>query len=64
MVWVRDGTEIPDCEDFRYVDYGEGRFGLRLADVFPQDEGLYTCEVFGEHGEAVTQAHISVKGES
>jgi len=63
VVWVKDGVEIPDCEDFRYVDRGDGRFELRLADVFPQDSGTYSCEAYNEHGEAVTSSRLSVRGD-
>lgn len=63
VVWVKDGVEVPDCEDFRYVDRGDGHFGLRLADVFPQDSGMYSCEAYNEHGEAVTSGGLSVRGD-
>jgi hypothetical protein len=62
VIWVKDGMEIPDCEDFRYVDHGDGRFGLRLADVFPQDSGEYRCEAYNEHGDAFTKGIVSVRG--
>ena len=55
--------EIADCEDFRYVDRGDGHFGLRLADVFPQDAGTYCCEAYNEHGEATTSSFLSVRGD-
>ncbi|PSN51429.1 hypothetical protein C0J52_05457 [Blattella germanica] len=61
VIWVKDSVEIPDCEDFRYVDHGDGRFGLRLADVFPQDSGEYRCEAYNEHGDAFTSGNITVK---
>ncbi|XP_066996546.2 titin homolog isoform X2 [Anabrus simplex] len=61
VVWVKDDNEIPDCDDFRYVDYGDGRFALRIADVFPQDAGEYRCEAFSPHGEpAVTCGRLHV----
>lgn len=62
MVWVKDNVIIPDCEDFRHVDYGNGSFGLRLADAFPQDSGEYICEVFNSHGDAITSARLWIKG--
>jgi hypothetical protein len=62
VIWVKDDMEIPDCEDFRYVDHGDGRFGLRLADVYPQDSGEYRCEAYNEHGDAVTRGIVSVRG--
>jgi Immunoglobulin I-set domain. len=63
VVWVKDGVEIPDCEYFRYVGRGDGRFELRLADVFPQDSGTYSCEAYNEHGEAVTSSTLYIRGD-
>uniref|UniRef100_A0A1B6CDT2 Myosin light chain kinase, smooth muscle-like n=2 Tax=Clastoptera arizonana TaxID=38151 RepID=A0A1B6CDT2_9HEMI len=61
VVWVRNGIEIPDCEDFRHVDYGDGRFGLRIADIFIADSGTYNCEAFNLHGDAITSGRLLVK---
>ncbi|XP_069686561.1 titin homolog isoform X2 [Periplaneta americana] len=60
VVWVKDSVEIPDCADFRYVDHGDGRFALRLADIFPQDSGEYRCEAYNEHGDAFTSGTVRV----
>lgn len=62
VVWVKDGVEIPDCADFHYVDYGDGRFGLRIADLFVADAGMYNCEAFNNHGDAITSGHLIVSG--
>lgn len=63
VVWVKDGVEVPDCEDFRHVDYGDGRFALRIADLFVADAGIYNCEAFNDHGDAITSGHLIVTGE-
>ncbi|XP_054274333.1 titin-like isoform X2 [Macrosteles quadrilineatus] len=60
VVWVKDGVEVPDCPDLRHVDYGDGRFGLRIADVFVADGGIYNCEAFNNHGDAITSGHLIV----
>ncbi|XP_039287324.1 LOW QUALITY PROTEIN: muscle M-line assembly protein unc-89 [Nilaparvata lugens] len=60
VVWSKDKVELPDCMDFRYVDYGDGRFGLRIADAFPADAGHYSCEAFNKHGDAITYGHLQV----
>ncbi|RZF42786.1 hypothetical protein LSTR_LSTR015510, partial [Laodelphax striatellus] len=60
VVWSKDKVELPDCMDFRYVDYGDGRFGLRIADAFPADAGLYSCEAFNKHGDAITYGRLEV----
>ena len=54
--------EIPDCEDFRYINYGDGRFSLQIADLFSADSGTWKCEAFNEHGEAVTTGCLTVAG--
>ncbi|KAL1131134.1 hypothetical protein AAG570_012371 [Ranatra chinensis] len=60
VVWVKDKVEVPDCDDMRYVDYGDGRYGLRIADLFAPDAGEYSCEIFNEHGEAITTTNLTV----
>ncbi|GLH01366.1 Uncharacterized protein GBIM_07514, partial [Gryllus bimaculatus] len=64
VVWLKDGAELPDCDDFRYVDYGDGRVGLRFADVFEQDSGDYSCEAFSAHGDAATVGRLLVQESS
>nr|CAD7441063.1 unnamed protein product [Timema bartmani] len=61
VVWVKDDLEVPDCQDFRYVDRGDGRVALRLTDVFPQDAGQYRCEAFNDHGDATTATRLTVQ---
>nr|CAD7413048.1 unnamed protein product [Timema poppensis] len=61
VVWVKDDLEVPDCQDFRYVDRGDGRVALRLTDVFPQDAGQYHCEAFNDHGDATTATRLAVQ---
>jgi hypothetical protein len=61
---VKDGVEVPDCPDLRHVDYGDGRFGLRIADVFTADSGIYNCEAFNDHGDAITSGHLIVNGKT
>ncbi|CAG2058615.1 unnamed protein product, partial [Timema podura] len=61
VVWVKDDLEVPDCQDFRYVDRGDGRVALRLTDVFPQDAGQYRCEAFNDHGDATTATRLAVQ---
>ena len=62
IVWTRNGVELPDCEDFRYIRFEDGRVGLRLSDIFPDDSGLYACEAFNLHGEARTEAKLIIRG--
>ncbi|KAG8223461.1 hypothetical protein J437_LFUL001955, partial [Ladona fulva] len=61
VIWSKEGRELPDCPDFRYSDLGEGRFVLRLADVFyPQDAGSFSCTAINAFGTAVSSAFLAV----
>lgn len=63
VIWLRQGRRLPDCGDFRYLDLGEGKYALRIADVFPQDAGVFTCEARGTFGCVTSSAKLSVVGE-
>lgn len=60
VVWVHNDAVIKDCAEFAYVDHGRGRFGLRIADAFTEDSGLYVCEVYNRHGEAESWCYLTV----
>lgn len=60
VVWVHNDAVIKDCAEFAYVDYGRGRFGLRLNDAFTQDEGIYICEVYNSYGESESWCYLAV----
>ncbi|XP_071444620.1 titin homolog [Hetaerina americana] len=59
--WNKEGRELPDCADFRHLDLGDGRFALRLADVFyPQDAGTFSCTARNAFGTTETSAFLEV----
>ena len=60
MVWVHNDEVIEDCAEFSYVEYGGGRFGLRLTDAFCEDSGVYICEVYNAHGDAESWCQLAV----
>lgn len=62
VVWTKDGSELVDCSDFKYTDYGEGSYGLRFLDTFTEDSGVYTCEAYNEHGDATTSTTLEIGG--
>ncbi|KAI5730222.1 hypothetical protein M8J76_011412 [Diaphorina citri] len=64
VIWTKDSAELVNCSDFKYVDYGDGRYGLRFLDTFLEDSGIYTCEAFNEHGDATTTTTLVVGGEA
>ena len=61
VVWVHNDSVIQDCAEFSYVDYGNGRFALRIADAFTQDSGIYICEVYNRHGETESWSYLTVQ---
>lgn len=62
MVWLKNGAELPDCGDFRQLALGDGRFALRMPDMFPEDAATYSCEAFNGHGEARSHGTVTVLG--
>ena len=60
VVWVHNDAVIRDCAEFAYVDHGQGRFGLRIADAFAEDSGIYICEVYNRHGDAESWCYLTV----
>ena len=63
VVWLKNGAELPDCGDFKQVSLGDGRFALRMQDMFPEDAATYSCEAFNGHGEARSHGTVTVLGE-
>ena len=59
--WLRNGHDIPDSEEFRYVTRGFVH-QLEIAEIFPEDSGKYTCEALNDHGEADSSAMVNVLG--
>ena len=61
--WLRNGQDIPDSEEFRYVSRGN-LYQLVIAEIFPEDSGKYTCEALNDHGEADCQCSLNVIGKN
>ena len=62
MIWSKDGREILDNDDHKYVVYSDGGIALRLSNVRPQDAGEYTCLVRNNFGEASSNGLFIVQG--
>ncbi|KJH40766.1 immunoglobulin I-set domain protein [Dictyocaulus viviparus] len=43
VTWLRDGIEIPDCEEVRIIDEGNGVHSLLIIRVEMADTGQFTC---------------------
>ncbi|XP_045034081.1 myosin light chain kinase, smooth muscle isoform X2 [Daphnia magna] len=60
VVWVQNDAILADCPEFRHLDYGDGRYALRLSDAFTHDSGVYFCEAYNRHGEAESWCRLIV----
>lgn len=60
VIWLHNGKEIQESEDFQFEKNGN-EYSLFIQEVFPEDTGKYTCEVWNDHGEVQTQAILTVK---
>ena len=60
VLWVHNDVVVQNSDAFTYVDYGDGRLGLRLRDVFTHDAGIYFCEVYNRFGEAESWCMLEV----
>uniref|UniRef100_A0A674EB40 Myosin light chain kinase, smooth muscle n=1 Tax=Salmo trutta TaxID=8032 RepID=A0A674EB40_SALTR len=60
IVWLHNGKEIQESEDFHFERKGS-QYSLFIQEVFPEDTGKYTCEVWNEVGEVRTEASLTVQ---
>uniref|UniRef100_A0A8C2J4Z6 Myosin light chain kinase, smooth muscle n=1 Tax=Cyprinus carpio TaxID=7962 RepID=A0A8C2J4Z6_CYPCA len=60
VVWLHNGKEIQESEDF-YFERKGCRYTLFIQEVFPEDTGTYTCEVWNDTGVARTEASLTVQ---
>jgi len=58
--WFRDGVEIFDSQDFQMSMIGS-HCKLQITDMFPEDEGEYTCTAVNSLGEVSTTCYVAVE---
>ncbi|UYV65935.1 unc-22 [Cordylochernes scorpioides] len=61
VVWLHNDKEIKSSKDFQYRNEGE-RYQLNIAEIYPEDAGIYTCEAFNDVGEAFSSCNLVVNG--
>ena len=61
VLWLHNGKEIQESEDFHF-DRNGNQYSLFIQEVFPEDNGKYTCEVWNQYGEIRTEATLTVQG--
>ncbi|XP_072331662.1 myosin light chain kinase, smooth muscle-like isoform X2 [Scyliorhinus torazame] len=60
IIWLHNGKEIQESEDFQFEKNGN-EYNLFIQEVFPEDTGKYTCEVWNDIGEVQTHAILTVQ---
>ena len=61
ITWFQHGNEIQPNMDFQiYIDQEKGESLLIIVEVFPEDEGEYTCVAVNEYGESITTCRMTV----
>ena len=60
VVWLHNEKEIKPSKDFNYVTKAN-QYALEISEVFPEDEGTYTCEAFNDAGECFTTCSMFVE---
>jgi len=61
VVWLHNHKEIKPSKDFEYTNQGNV-YTLKIAEIFPEDSGTYTCEAFNDAGESFSSCSIVVLG--
>ena len=61
ITWYLNGHELKPSPDFDIiVDHKKGESALVIVEVFPEDEGEYTCIAVNEVGESITTCRLTV----
>lgn len=61
ITWFYDGKVITSTNDIQItVDYERKESILIIVEVFPEDEGEYTCSASNEYGETITTCKLTV----
>jgi len=63
VVWLHNNKEIKPSKDFQYLNENN-KYSLKIAEIFPEDGGTYTCEAFNDSGETFTSCTIVVVGKT
>lgn len=61
--WYREGRELRPTRDFKpSYDIQTGEATLTIPEVFPDDQGTFTCTAINKYGKDATTAMLTVKG--
>jgi len=59
VVWLHNNKEIKSSKDFEYCSEAN-IYKLKIAEIYPEDSGIYTCEAFNNYGESFSTCTIDV----
>ncbi|VDK38497.1 unnamed protein product, partial [Anisakis simplex] len=61
VTWLRDGQVIPNCEEVRLTEEGNGVYSMIILKVEMADCGQFTCLAENIAGEARSTADLVVR---
>uniref|UniRef100_A0A8D8XJU1 Twitchin n=1 Tax=Cacopsylla melanoneura TaxID=428564 RepID=A0A8D8XJU1_9HEMI len=59
VIWLHNNKEIKPSKDFEYSSVANVHT-LKIAEIFPEDSGVYTCEAFNDAGESFSSCSLLV----
>lgn len=59
VIWLHNNKEIKPSKDFKYSNEAN-IYKLDIAEIFPEDSGVYTCEAFNDAGESFSSCTLNV----
>ncbi|ERL85176.1 hypothetical protein D910_02598 [Dendroctonus ponderosae] len=59
VIWLHNNKEIKPSKDFQYVNEAN-IYKLIIAEIYPEDSGVYTCEAFNDAGESFSSCTLNV----
>uniref|UniRef100_A0A1B6C6B1 Ig-like domain-containing protein n=1 Tax=Clastoptera arizonana TaxID=38151 RepID=A0A1B6C6B1_9HEMI len=59
VIWLHNNKEIKPSKDFQYTNTAN-IYKLNIAEIFPEDSGIYTCEAFNDAGESFSSCSLIV----
>lgn len=59
VIWLHNNKEIKPSKDFQYVNEAN-IYKLKIAEIYPEDSGVYTCEAFNDAGESFSSCTLNV----
>lgn len=60
-IWMKDDEIILNCDDFTYIDHGNGELCLRIQDPFVFDSGRYSCRIITVVGDCSTHCNVDIE---